>query len=101
MFYLYHVCVSVALLLHCYTDHPYWHGHERKYATLDPALIPLTESLEDTIARTAPLWESHIKPDLVAGRNVMIVAHRNSLRGILKILDGISTTDIQQVSLSQ
>jgi 2,3-bisphosphoglycerate-dependent phosphoglycerate mutase len=59
--------------------------------------MPITESLEDTISRTAPLWHSHILPDLKAGRNVMIVAHRNSIRGILKIIDGISTADIQKV----
>ena len=77
--------------------HPYWHGNERKYGTLNPNHIPLGESLVDTIARTAPLWESHILPDLKAGLNVLIVAHRNSIRGILKIIDGLSTEDIQQV----
>jgi 2,3-bisphosphoglycerate-dependent phosphoglycerate mutase len=58
-------------------NHLYWHGRERKYADLSSSLIPRTESLQDCIDRTIPLWISHILPDLQAGRNVMIVAHLN------------------------
>lgn len=47
--------------------HPHWHGNERKYADLDPQDIPRTESLQDTMARTIPLWESRILPDLKSG----------------------------------
>jgi bisphosphoglycerate-dependent phosphoglycerate mutase family 1 len=83
-----------------HTDHPYWHGRERKYKSVPAHTLPTTESLEDTIRRTEPMWHSHILPDLRDGRNVLIVAHRNSLRGILKIVDGLSTEDIQQVQLS-
>jgi 2,3-bisphosphoglycerate-dependent phosphoglycerate mutase len=61
--------------------HIHWHKNERKYKHLDAAQIPVTESLQDTLDRTLPLWESEIKPDLMDGRNVMIVAHANSLRG--------------------
>jgi 2,3-bisphosphoglycerate-dependent phosphoglycerate mutase len=82
-----------------YADHPYWHGRERKYKSVPAHTLPTTESLEDTIRRTEPMWHSHILPDLRDGRNVLIVAHRNSLRGILKIVDGLSTEDIQQVQL--
>lgn len=80
-------------------DHIYWHGRERKYAHLHPSWIPRTESLQDTIDRVVPLWDSHILPDLKAGRNVMIVAHCNSLRGIVKHIDGIGTDDIQKMGI--
>ena len=59
-------------------DHPYWHQKERKYSDLD---IPLTASLEDTMERTLPLWKTRILPELENGKNVLIVAHGNSLRG--------------------
>lgn len=80
-------------------DHIYWHGRERKYRHLQPSQIPDTESLQDTIDRVVPLWDSCIAPDLKAGRNVMIVAHCNSLRGIVKHIDGISTDDIQKMGI--
>jgi len=79
------------------SDHPYWHGFERKYANLSSDIMPLSESLQDTIDRTTPLWDTNIVPDLKAGKNVMIMAHRNSIKGILKLIDGISTEDLQQV----
>ena len=82
------------------SDHPYWHGFERKYASLSSDVIPVAESLQDTIDRTVPLWETNIVPDLKAGRNVMIMAHRNSIKGILKHIDGISTEDLQQVYIN-
>lgn len=65
------------------TDHPYFHGNEAKYVGLDSANIPLAESLQDTMDRTIPLWNDEILPNLKAGRNVLVVAHRNSLRGQL------------------
>lgn len=80
-------------------DHLYWHGRERKYRHLDPSQIPHTESLQDTIDRVIPLWDSCIAPDLRAGRNVMIVAHCNSLRGIVKHIDEMSTDDIQKMGI--
>ena len=62
------------------------HENDRKYANLvDQKLIPVSESLQDTLDRTMPLWANEIKPDLQAGRNVLIVAHANSLRGIVKV----------------
>lgn len=80
-------------------DHIHWHGKELKYQNLDPKLIPLTESLQDTIDRTMPLWDSQIKLDLQAGRNVLIVAHCNSLRGIVKHIDNVGTIEIQKVKI--
>lgn len=72
---------------------------ERKYARLESALIPKTESLQDTIDRVTPLWDEQIYPDLCAGRNVLIVAHGNSIRGIVKKIDDITTEDIQKVGI--
>jgi 2,3-bisphosphoglycerate-dependent phosphoglycerate mutase len=80
-------------------EHPHWHAFERKYADLTPEEIPITESLQDTMNRTLPLWESRILPALQAGRNVMIVAHGNSLRGIVKHIDSLSQDEIQNVGI--
>lgn len=76
-------------------DHIYWHGKERKYKDLDPSLIPRTESLEDTLNRVKPLYENEIYHDLKAGRNVMVVAHTNSLRGIIRLIDNLDIKEIQ------
>lgn len=78
-------------------DHPHWHQNERKYTDLQPNEFPITESLEDTMERTIPLLNSRIVPALKAGKNVMIVAHANSLRGIIKHIDNISEEDISRV----
>uniref|UniRef100_A0A0G4HZW5 Phosphoglycerate mutase n=1 Tax=Chromera velia CCMP2878 TaxID=1169474 RepID=A0A0G4HZW5_9ALVE len=79
--------------------HPYWHRNERRYRDLPPHRIPVTESLEDTMNRALPLWYSRILPDLAEGRNVMLVAHGNSLRGIVKHLDDISEEQIPHVGI--
>ena len=78
-------------------NHSYWPGRERRYADLPT--IPASESLEDTMVRTMPLWTARIEKDLLDGNNVMIVAHGNSLRGILKYVDNISDDDIVDVSI--
>jgi 2,3-bisphosphoglycerate-dependent phosphoglycerate mutase len=70
-----------------------------RYASIDPALLPATESLKDTLARVLPLWESRISSDLLAGRNVLIAAHGNSLRALVKMLDGISDQDIVELNI--
>ncbi len=80
-------------------DHPHYHRNERKYMDLDPSSIPVTESLQDTMDRTLPLWETRIKPDLMAGRTVMVVAHANSIRGIIKHIDGLSEDEIRAVGI--
>ena len=68
--------------------------HERRYAGIDPHLLPDTESLDLTLHRVMPFWEESIAPDLNAGKTVMVAAHGNSLRAIVKYLDGISDEDI-------
>ncbi len=65
-----------------------------RYAGLDRSQIPLTECLKDTVARVMPCWNEEIAPAIRAGKNILISAHGNSLRAIIKMLDGISDTDI-------
>ena len=75
-------------------DDPRHPRFDRRYADLDPGLLPASESLKDTLARVLPFWESRIVPELRVGRNVLIVAHGNSLRALVKMLDGMSESDI-------
>ena len=73
---------------------PRYPGHDRRYAELAESDIPLAESLKDTVARFLPYWHETIAPAVRAGRNVIIAAHGNSLRALVKHLDGISDNDI-------
>jgi 2,3-bisphosphoglycerate-dependent phosphoglycerate mutase len=72
-------------------DSPCDVSRDRRYAGID---VPRTESLKDTIARTLPYYEAEIAPALRAGKRVLVSAHGNSLRGIIKYLSGISDSDI-------
>ncbi len=65
-------------------------GRDRRYAGLSKKELPLTESLKDTVARFVPYWEKTIAPDVKAGKRVLIVAHGNSLRALVKYLDKMS-----------
>ena len=69
-------------------------GRDRRYAHLTAAELPLAESLKDTVARFLPYWHEAIVPDLEAGKRVLIAAHGNSLRALVKHLDGISEEKI-------
>lgn len=73
----------------------YWPGRDRKYADLTTEQIPMTESLKDCMERTAPIWEDRIQRELRQGRNVMVVGHANTLRGLVKTIDEIDDEDIQ------
>jgi 2,3-bisphosphoglycerate-dependent phosphoglycerate mutase len=75
-------------------DDPRYPSHDRRYAGLAPEEIPLAESLKDTVARFLPYWHETIVPELKAGRRVLIAAHGNSLRALVKHLDGISEEEI-------
>jgi 2,3-bisphosphoglycerate-dependent phosphoglycerate mutase len=75
-------------------DDPMWPGRDRRYADLRPEEIPLTESLKLTIDRFLPYWEKEIAPAVRAGKRVLIAAHGNSLRALVKHLDGISDDEI-------
>lgn len=70
-----------------------------RYAGIDPAQLPATESLKDTLARVLPLWESRIAPELRAGRNVLVVAHGNSLRAMVKMLDSVPENEIVELNI--
>ena len=65
-----------------------------RYAKLPAADIPLTECLKDTVARVLPFWNDSIAPAIKAGKRVVIAAHGNSIRALVKYLDGISDCDI-------
>ncbi|MFQ5346965.1 MAG: 2,3-diphosphoglycerate-dependent phosphoglycerate mutase [Rhodothalassiaceae bacterium] len=64
--------------------------HDPRYRDVDPALLPRTESLKDTVARFLPYWEEALAPALREGRRVLVAAHGNSLRALVKFLDDIS-----------
>ncbi|QDF98231.1 phosphoglyceromutase [Azoarcus sp. DD4] len=65
-----------------------------RYASLPRAKFPRTECLADTVARVVPYWETVIVPQILSGRRILIAAHGNSLRALIKYLDGISDADI-------
>ncbi|XP_006035581.1 phosphoglycerate mutase 2 [Alligator sinensis] len=71
----------------------------RRYADLKPGELPLCESLKDTIARALPFWNDHIAPQIKTGKRVLIAAHGNSLRGIVKHLEGLSDAAIMELNL--
>ena len=70
-----------------------------RYAGIAPGELPATESLKDTLARVLPFWEARIAPELRAGRNVMVVAHGNSLRAMVKMLDNVSESEITELNI--
>ena len=77
-------------------------GHprfDRRYQTVSPELLPSTESLKTTLDRVLPYWNERIAPELKAGRNVLVVAHGNSLRALIKMLDGMSDADIVEFNI--
>ena len=73
---------------------PRFPGGDPRYAGLKPAELPLTECLKDTVARVMPYWNDSIAPAIRAGRRVLVAAHGNSLRALIKYLDGVSDADI-------
>ena len=76
--------------------HPHF---DRRYAHVPAGELPSAESLKDTLARVLPFWNARIAPELLAGRNVLVAAHGNSLRAIVKMLDGMSDTDIVELNI--
>jgi len=72
---------------------------DARYATLPPELMPRTECLKDVLARALPYWYDAIVPDLLAGRTVLVAAHGNSLRAVVKHLDGISDEAIAKLNI--
>ena len=80
-------------------DDERWPGHESRYASLSPAELPLGECLEDTVARVVPYWREVIAPEVRAGRRLIIAAHGNSLRALVKYLDDVSEKDILELNI--
>jgi 2,3-bisphosphoglycerate-dependent phosphoglycerate mutase len=71
-------------------DDPRFPGGDPRYAGLDPAQLPLTECLKDTVARVLPYWMDSIAPAIRSGKRVIVAAHGNSLRALVKYLDDVS-----------
>jgi 2,3-bisphosphoglycerate-dependent phosphoglycerate mutase len=74
-------------------------SRDPRYTGLGPSELPSTESLKDTVARFLPFWHETIAPAVSSGRRVVVVAHGNSLRALIKYLDGISDADIAELNV--
>ena len=73
--------------------------HDPRYAGLPPTVLPGTESLKTTLARVQPYWEDRIAPEVLRGRNVLVAAHGNSLRALVKMLEGIADDEITELNI--
>lgn len=81
------------------SDDPRYPGNDPRYAALTPEELPLTECLKDTVERCLPYYQETIVPDIQAGKRVLIVAHGNSLRGLVKHIDKIPDDKIPGVNI--
>jgi 2,3-bisphosphoglycerate-dependent phosphoglycerate mutase len=73
--------------------------HDPRYANVPGSALPATESLKSTLARVEPYWKDRIVPELRSGKNVLISAHGNSLRALVKMLEGVSDADITELNI--
>jgi 2,3-bisphosphoglycerate-dependent phosphoglycerate mutase len=80
-------------------DDPRYPGRDPRYAGLTASELPLTECLKDTVERFLPYWHQTIVPDIRAGKRVLIAAHGNSLRALVKYLDNISDDEIVELNI--
>jgi 2,3-bisphosphoglycerate-dependent phosphoglycerate mutase len=80
-------------------DDPRHPRFDERYRGVDPARLPATESLKDTLARVEPWWRERLVPALGAGDDVLVVAHGNSLRALVKMLDGMSDAEILEFNI--
>jgi 2,3-bisphosphoglycerate-dependent phosphoglycerate mutase len=80
-------------------EDPRYPGKDPRYASLSKDELPLTESLKETVARVVPYWHKHIAPDIKRGKRVVIAAHGNSLRALVKHLDGVSEAEIVDLNI--
>jgi len=78
---------------------PRYPGHDPRYKELDPKDVPTTECLKDTVGRFLPYWKETISPVVKSGKRVLIAAHGNSLRALVKYLDNISDNDIVSLNI--
>jgi 2,3-bisphosphoglycerate-dependent phosphoglycerate mutase len=80
-------------------DDPRWPARDPRYRGVEPADIPLAESLKDTVSRFLPCWHDDIAPAVASGLKVIVAAHGNSLRALVKFLDNISDDDIVELNI--
>ena len=80
-------------------DDPRYPGHDPRYAGLAQSELPLAECLKDTVARFLPYWHETIAPAIKSGKRVIIAAHGNSLRALVKYLDNMSDADIVELNI--
>jgi len=80
-------------------DDPMWPGRDPRYRDLPPDEIPLSECLKDTVARFLPYWTGTIAPELQRGRTVLIAAHGNSLRALVKHVEGVGDQEIVELNI--
>jgi 2,3-bisphosphoglycerate-dependent phosphoglycerate mutase len=82
-------------------DHPYWHGHDRRYRKLTPEQLEASraESLKDAAQRIMPFFNSVITPSIQSGKKCLIVSHANTIRTLVKHIDGISDEDIKGMTI--
>lgn len=80
-------------------DDPRHPRNDARYAGVTRSALPATESLKTTLARVRPYWEDAIAPDLAAGRDVIVAAHGNSLRAVVKMLENYSDADITELNI--
>jgi 2,3-bisphosphoglycerate-dependent phosphoglycerate mutase len=74
-------------------------GHDPRYKDLSKEDLPLTECLKDTVERFVPYWEKNIVPEVKSGKNVIIAAHGNSLRALVKHLDGLTDEEVLKLNI--
>ena len=74
-------------------------SHDRRYSDVPRQQVPVTESLKDTVARFLPYWHERVAPDIRAGKHVLITAHGNSLRALVKYLENISDQEIVELNI--
>jgi 2,3-bisphosphoglycerate-dependent phosphoglycerate mutase len=81
------------------TDDPRHPKFDPRYAGLTPEQLPATECLKDTVARVLPYWEESIAPAIKSGKQILVAAHGNSLRALIKHLDNVSDDDIVHLNI--
>ncbi|WP_018982408.1 2,3-diphosphoglycerate-dependent phosphoglycerate mutase [Salinimonas chungwhensis] len=81
------------------TDSEHFPGHDRRYRHIDPAILPRAESLKLTIERVLPYWHDVIRPSIQDGKRIIIAAHGNSLRALVKYLDGMSEEEVLELNI--
>ena len=80
-------------------DDPSWPGKDARYKSLSASELPATECLKDVVARFMPLWKGTIAPTILRGERVLVAAHGNSIRAMVKYLDNVSDADIVELNI--